>query len=275
MACLAVGEVALSRVEALADLLESMTQSAMSPTVLLGRVLLAAGIAGLGLQGLIHADFVSGLQPVPATLPGRRILACLIGTFLVVAAIGLLSKRRVRLSAIGLGVMFLLWLLLFHLPKLVAHPTSVGAWVVACETMALAGAAWVFVGAAVTGRILFGLSMLLFGLSHFMYHDLVASLVPAWIPGRLFWAYFTGVAHCAAGVSLLTNVMARLAAALTGVMLGMFALLVNGPRAVHLQTRNEWGSLCVAVALSGAAWILAGCLPMAHPGRSADSTGSF
>jgi len=252
-----------------------------------GRILLAIGVAALGVQSLLHADFVSSLQPVPSSLPARRILACLIGIFLVIMAIGHLSKRHVRLAAIGLGAMTLLWLLVIHLPRLAVHPTSMGAWVVACETAALCGAAWVLVGtlspggkagssritagAAVVGRILFGLSLLLFGLSHFRYHDLVASLVPAWIPGRLFWAYFTGAAHVAAGVSLLTNVMAPLAATLYGIMLGLFALLVNGPRAVNLNQPAEWDSLFVAVALSGAAWIIAGCLrnPHALPADSA------
>jgi uncharacterized membrane protein len=243
---------------------------------LLGRVLLATGVAALGIQSLIHADFVSSLEPVPAWLPMRRVWACFIAGFLVIAAVGHLSKRHVRSAAIGLGAMSLLWLIVFHLPRLVANPASMSAWVVACETAALTGTAWVLVGAlsvggksgpggfttgaAVAGRILFGLSLLLFGLSHFMYHDFVATLVPAWIPGRLFWAYFTGAAHVAAGVSLLTNVMSRLAAALYGIMIGIFGLLVNAPRAVNFNKPAEWDSLFVAVTLSGAAWIIAGCL---------------
>ncbi|HEV8122976.1 MAG TPA: hypothetical protein VGP80_01940 [Gemmatimonadales bacterium] len=239
----------------------------------LGRVLLATGVAALGIQSLIHADLVSSLEPVPAWLPMRRVWACLIAGFLVIAAVGHLSKRHVRSAAIGLGGMFLLWLIVFHLPRLLASPTSMSAWVVACETAALTGTAWVLVGAltagqkggfttgaAVAGRILFGLSLLLFGLSHFMYHDFVATLVPAWIPGRLFWAYFTGAAHIAAGLSILINVMSRLAAALYGVMIGIFGLLVNAPRAVNFDKPAEWDSLFVAVALSGAAWIIAGCL---------------
>jgi hypothetical protein len=104
-----------------------------------------------------------------------------------------------------------------------------------------------------------------------MYHDFVATLVPAWIPGRLFWAYFTGAAHGAAGLSLLTNVMAPLAATLYGIMLGMFGLLVNGLRAVNLNKPAEWDSLFVAVALAGAAWIIAGCLRTTPPSTTADS----
>lgn len=239
---------------------------------LLGRVLLATGVAALGIQSLIHADFVSSLQPVPAWLPAPRIWACLIDTFLVVAAVGLLSRRQVRSAAIGLGAMSLLWLIVFHVPRLVARPTSMSTWVVACETLALIGAASVLAGTLpVTGRILFGLSLVLFGLSHFMYHDFVATLVPAWIPGRLFWAYFTGAAHFAAGVSLLTNVMSRLAAAMYGLMLGLFALLVNGPRAVNFNKPAEWDSFFVAVALSGAAWIIAGCLQAPRSSTAAAS----
>lgn len=239
---------------------------------LLGRIVLATGVAALGIQSLMHADFVSSLQPVPAWLPAPRILACLIGTFMVVSAAGLLSKSHVRASAIGLGAMSLLWLVVFHVPNLVVHPGSMSAWVLACETLALAGAALVLAGTLpVAGRILFALSLLLFGLSHFMYHDFVATLVPAWIPGRLFWAWFTGAAHVAAGVSLLTNVMSRLAAVMYGVMLGLFALLVNGPRAVSLNKPAEWDSFFVAVALAGAAWTIAGCLRRPDPSLPAPS----
>jgi uncharacterized membrane protein len=58
----------------------------------------------------------------------------------------------------------------------------------------------------------FGIPLVIFGIQHLMYGRFVATLVPSWIPGRLFWAYFVGVAFIAAAVSIATKKQAYLAA---------------------------------------------------------------
>jgi hypothetical protein len=44
-------------------------------------------------------------------------------------------------------------------------------------------------------RIVFGLALIPVGLSHLVYPDAV-SLVPAWLPFRMFWLYATGIGLC-------------------------------------------------------------------------------
>lgn len=78
-------------------------------------------------------------------------------------------------------------------------------------------------------RILFAVPWIIFGIQHFIYADFVATLVPWFVPLKLFWAYFTGAAMCAAGISLTVNRFARLAAILLGVMLMIFILLIHVP----------------------------------------------
>ena len=51
--------------------------------------------------------------------------------------------------------------------------------------------------------------MIVFGAQHFMYASFIAFLIPAWIPGHLFWAYFTGTAFIAAGLSIAAKISAR------------------------------------------------------------------
>ncbi|MGB8475574.1 MAG: hypothetical protein WCE61_15940 [Candidatus Acidiferrum sp.] len=51
------------------------------------------------------------------------------------------------------------------------------------------------------GLYLFAGSMVIFGIQHFMYAGLLATLVTAWIPWHLFWIYFTGAGFIAAGVT--------------------------------------------------------------------------
>lgn len=245
----------------------------------LGQILFALPIVGFGIEHFIYANFVMELAPVPSWIPGRLFLAYLTGSILIAAGISIVANKKTRSAAISLGAMLFLWVLLLHVPKLVVAPHSGSAWTAAFETLALGGAAWVLAGTLATerkgrqkwdsavnkmtqlGRFCFGISLPVFGILHFIYYDYVASAVPAWIPWHLFWAYFTGVAHLAAGVSILSKVMARLAATLLGIMFGSWVLILHLPRvAANLSNRQERISLFVAMAMCGGAWLIAGSL---------------
>src|SRR5882757_10338240 len=93
------------------------------------------------------------------------------------------------------------------------------------------------------GRIFVAVSLVVFGVQHFIYGAFVAGLVPAWMPGRLFWAYFVGVAFFAAAAGILYQRLARPAATLLGVMFFLFVVLLHIPRiAAHSSDGNEWTS---------------------------------
>ena len=141
------------------------------------------------------------------------------------------------------------------------------------QILALAGASWVVVGllaptqsklfgnhAVTLGRLGFAISLPAFGVAHFIYDEFTAAMVPAWIPARMFWAYFTGAAHIAAGLSVITNIAARWGATLLAIMFTSFAILVNLARALELGGRVDWTGFCIATALTGAAWVVAGSL---------------
>jgi uncharacterized membrane protein YphA (DoxX/SURF4 family) len=77
----------------------------------------------------------------------------------------------------------------------------------------------------------------------------------------MFWAYFTGVAHVAAGLAILSGVLARLGARLFALMVTSWVFLLHIPRvAATPHDRHEWITLFIAVVISGAAWIVAGSL---------------
>src|SRR5258707_2750310 len=113
------------------------------------------------------------------------------------------------------------------------------------------------------GRIFVAVSLVVFGVQHFIYGGFVATLVPAFMPGRLFWAYFVGVAFIAAAAGILYRIMARPAATMLGVMFFLFVVLLHIPRIVGLShDGNEWTSGFVALAMCGGAWILANAAPL-------------
>ena len=113
-------------------------------------------------------------------------------------------------------------------------------------------------------QVLFGLTCVFYGWSHFTYADYTAGMVPAWLPGRLGFAYFTGLAHVAAGLGIVFGILPRLAATLEAIMMSLFGLLVWVP-SFFAQPRpdwatppqNQWSELVVTLVLAASAWVVA------------------
>jgi uncharacterized membrane protein YphA (DoxX/SURF4 family) len=100
-----------------------------------------------------------------------------------------------------------------------------------------------------------------FGVLHFLYIAYIVYVTPSWIPAHVFFAYATGIAHVASGVSLLTGVLARLAAYLTAAMFGSWVLIVHVPRVVRdPSTPSEWTSMLIALGMCGGALLIASAL---------------
>lgn len=79
------------------------------------------------------------------------------------------------------------------------------------------------------GPLFFAIAMGVFGADHLTAAKFVAMAVPPWMPGRLFWAYFVGVALIAAALSLATKRYWHLASASLGVMIFLFVLMIHVP----------------------------------------------
>jgi uncharacterized membrane protein len=252
----------------------------MNAVAQVGRYLIGAAALAMGIQSAWFNIYVGRLQPVPDWVPGRTVLAFVTGAFLIVVGLCLLTGKWARLAALALAAMLLLWILALYVPLLFVNP--VGAWLGTFETLAVFGGAWLLaamlpptgtsrwddlaVRGMVPGRLCVGVSMVPFGIAHFIYADFVASWVPKWLPFPLFWAWFTGAAHCAAGVGLVTGVLGRLAGILAGIMYGTWVLIVHIPR-VHATPHDafEWNGIFVAAALSGSAFLAACAVAAARP----------
>ena len=182
----------------------------------LGRAFFATAMAAFGLQYLIHA-LVARVPPLgPPWSPAYLFWGYVSAIVLVAAAAGIATGTLARCSAIALAILLLVRVLLAYVPRLVANIHDPGPWTSGSELLALCGAALVLAGVTKLGRILFAVPLLVFGVQHFLYARFIATLVPAWIPGRLFWAYFIGVAFVAAALSIATQTAARLSAILLG-----------------------------------------------------------
>lgn len=235
-----------------------------------GRVILGLGALGLGVFSLLFADFAITWQPVPDWVPARIALAYLSGALLTGAGAALIANRGARVAAAFVASFMAFWALVLQPPRLFAGEPA--AWLAPAEILAVAAGAWTlfWLGAAESpfrtkavqvGCTFFGLMLPVFGVAHFLYIDFTASMIPDWIPWRVFWAWFTGAGHIAAGLAIVLGVIPRTGSALLATMFSGFVLLVHVPRiAADVNSRLEWHLLATALLLSGAAWIVAGVL---------------
>lgn len=241
-----------------------------------GHAVFAATMIALGIIGLIEGDFTVIWQPVFDHVPAARVLAYLCAFVSLASGLGLFWQRTAAPAARVLFVYLLLWMLLFKIPVIFRSPTVEGSYQYCGEIAVVVAGAWVLyawlatdwdrrrLGFAIDdrgvrmARVLYALALIAFGLSHFVYLNLTAPLVPGWLPAHVFWAYFTGCAYLAAGAAILIGVLARLAAALSALQMGMFLLLIWVPMvaAGHISVFN-WGETYATWVLTASAWVVA------------------
>jgi uncharacterized membrane protein len=108
------------------------------------------------------------------------------------------------------------------------------------------------------GRLFFAIPLAVFGSEHFTVTASVASLVPHWIPLHTFWVYLVGVAFLCAALSIAVLVQARLAAALVGMTMLIFVLVMDLPVTLaHPGNRFFWALALRQLAFSGGAFAFA------------------
>ena len=113
------------------------------------------------------------------------------------------------------------------------------------------------------GRLFFAIPLAVFGSEHFTFTANVAALVPRWIPAHTFWVYLVGLAFLGAALSIAVLVkerLARLAAALVGMTLLIFVLVMDLPAVVaNPGNRFFWALALRQLAFSGGALAFAMC----------------
>jgi uncharacterized membrane protein len=260
----------------------------MNGLLVAGRLFFAIAMVFFGVEFFIFVSSMNGPLPGPPWSRGVMFLDWLACGGFVLAGVSIATGRMARLVAMVLGVVLLLYALFRYVPVLVTRLHDPGPWTVVFEILAMVGGAWVLAASfpadgrgsaswdnmvwrlADVGRFLFAISLVVFAVQHFMYARFVATLVPAWIPARLFWAYFTGIAFVAAAVSIATKRMLRMAAMLLGTMFFLWVVLLHIPRvAGAIRNGNEVTSLFVAVAMCGLSFALAGVYQRDREGRGA------
>jgi uncharacterized membrane protein len=97
-----------------------------------------------------------------------------------------------------------------------------------------------------------------FGAEHLSGDEGIMELVPAYMPWRLFWFYFVGVALLAASLSIATKILVRWSGLLFGVMMLLFVAMLHFPGALgDPHDRMGWVFVFREMSFGGGGWVLA------------------
>jgi len=253
-----------------------------------GRYLYGLALIAFGILQFINDIFVVGRAPTWewATASNATTWAYVSGALLVAAGVAVLVNKKARTAASIVGILILLGPVIRFIPVVLADKNFGGDWTNFFKSLALAGGSFIIAGSIPresiakntfndlisklipAGRFLIAAFFIVGGIQHFMFAEFVTTLVPAWIPGKLFWTYFAGIALLAAGAGLIIPGTVRLAALLSGLMIFTWMLILHIPRA--LASPHEVGEQlgCIeTLAFSGILFVLADLFKGTSKGR--------
>jgi hypothetical protein len=237
-----------------------------SSSLIAGRLFLGLAMLGFALEQAAVRVLKDGLPPWPYWMPHAHLLGLFNALALLLLASALLLNFRVQLMARLGGLYFIAaaclharhWRpVLFHNgPRTgLLEPLAIGASLLVLAALTSANSS---APSRQAGRILFGLSMIVFGTQHFLaLHD-IAALVPRWIPFHIFWVDLTGFVFILAGAAIAVQAGERLAGWTLATMFFLWLVLLHLPLcAAQPRSQALWASALVVVALCGGSLVLA------------------
>jgi len=107
-------------------------------------------------------------------------------------------------------------------------------------------------------NLCFAIPLAVFGAEHFSLGNSMIGLVPLYMPWRLFWIYFVGVALIIASLSIATRIQVRWSGLLFGIMMLLFVAMIHLPGAVRSGDRIIWTIVIREMSFGGGGLVLAG-----------------
>lgn len=228
---------------------ELLAARGLDKWIVLGPVFVAAPLAAFAGEHFVTAREFS--QMVPVWLPARVFWVYFVGCAWIAGATSLVVRKCVRLSAMLLGVMFLLIVTTVHIPNAISDPHSRVALIVVFRETAFAGGVWALAGSLsrnfkagmrnrmIDWRILFGrfsfaVAVIFFGVEQLLHPEFLpgvpdSKLTPSWVPLHALWGYPVGAFLLLTGAALLVNKRPRMAAATIGILMTLLTLFLYVP----------------------------------------------
>jgi uncharacterized membrane protein len=246
-----------------------------------GRIFFGIAITGIGFLTIYYRDFPYMLiPPKHSWIPGLVILAYISGAMLICAGLCIVFEKKIRPASLLLGTVLLLIFCFYFIPyqfMVSSNYMHFGDWENAAKELTLSAGAFVMAGCfskknenpltrflsklIPLGTILFSITIISFGVDHFLFAKEAADYVPSWVPYHLFWMYFCGAALLGSGLAILLKIKPGAAAALLGTMIFIWFIILHIPRMIVSPAAymgSEVTSALIALAYSGIAFVIAG-----------------
>ena len=108
-------------------------------------------------------------------------------------------------------------------------------------------------------NLCFAAPLAVFGALHLAAAQGLATMVPSYMPWKLFWAYFFGFALLAASLSISTKILVRWSGLLFGIAMFCFVAMMDFPGSLATpKDRFGWILTLREMLFGGGGWILAG-----------------
>jgi hypothetical protein len=248
----------------------------------IARIAYCIGLMGMVIPQLFYGKFGSNFFPA---WPGMQWISFWAGFFTViilVACIAIIFEKQPRRVSLILGGLLLAMYIFGDVPyELITDPYNnyLGSWGDGLKELALAGGAFVIAGSFSQdanlkrpgfirwleklipwGSIFFCITMVLYGVCHFLYTKPISALVPGWIPGHIFWTDVAGVALIGLGLAIALRIKLKITATALGIIIFIWLIMLHIPRAIaesYVNGANETVSAFSALAFSAIAILIA------------------
>ena len=213
----------------------------------LGRLFFAIPLAVFGSEHFTITANVATL--VPRWIPAHTFWVYLVGVAFICAALSIAVLVQARLAASLVGMTLLIFVLVMDMPGVIAQPGNRFFWALALRQLAFSGGAFAFAMQPLSRqpsparptavlapipRFFVGIPSIFYGVMHLLHPANVPGvplqlITPEWIPGRIPLSYFVGVILILAGLCLVVNKKARLAATVLGLTILLTVLWIYLP----------------------------------------------
>ncbi len=242
--------------------------------IALGPVLYAAPLAAFGAEHFALPRAIFAI--LPAWMPARMFWVYFVGTGLIFAGLSIALKIYWHLAAALVGIMFVLFVAMIHIPNVTTAPGDRFSWAVALRDTSFAGAGFALAATRIkplrtVARILVGVPLVFFAVEHILHPQFapgvpLEKMTPEWFPLRPLWGYLTGAVMVAAGVLMLLDAASQRArtmvAALGGVIVAFVVVMYVPllPAAAPTAVMDEINAVFDTLLFGGAVLLAAGIL---------------
>jgi len=247
--------------------------------ILFGPLFYAAPIAAFGTEHFTLTRAIASI--IPAWIPWHQFWTYFVGACFIAAALSLVTKIQVRLSASLLALTFFLFVVLMEGPGWAQIPRNRFALTVVLRELSFSGGPLALAASlseqwrergkhilTAIARYFVAVPVLFFSFEQFLHGDHVPGvplepLTPGYIYGHAIWTYLAAVVYAVAGILLLVGKKTRAAATWLGLTVLCVVLAVYVPIAVVERTSLDNGLNYVMDTLMfcGTVLLLAGAMP--------------